>query len=258
MMKTEKVQISKASRPTSLPALAPGAALRWDVVQRKFPENPGDILEIGCGAGGFASRLARRFNNFKAIEPDETSFAKASPHLHGHGMIENIALEELPEEKTFDTICAFEVLEHIEDDRAALESWIKHLRKGGNLVLSVPAHANKLGAWDELVGHYRRYDPSQICALLKSLGMIQCETEIFGYPAGPLLEKARNAIAARRLNRAKTHNSFTERTRSSGRQLQPSGSFFGTVMPLVNVPLVWLQRFFPNRGIAMVVTAKRP
>lgn len=257
-MKTAKVQVTKAPPSTSLPALAPGAALRWDIVQRKFPENPGNILEIGCGAGGFAARLARRFNNFRAIEPDATSFAKALPHLIGHGRIENIALEELPEEETFDTICAFEVLEHIEDDRAALESWIKHLRKGGNLVLSVPAHANKLGAWDELVGHYRRYDPSQICALLQSLGMTQCETEIFGYPAGPLLEKARNAIAARRLNRAKTSDSFAERTRSSGRQLQPNNSVSKTIMPLVNSPLVWLQRFFPNRGIAMVVTAKRP
>lgn len=238
--------------------LAPGAALRWDVVQRLLPSNPGQMLEIGCGKGGFAARLAQRFKGYVAIEPDPTSFAIAKPYVEPHGTIINCTLEAMPDDRVFDTVCAFEVLEHLEDDRAALESWIARINKGGTLIISVPAHAHGMGEWDELVGHYRRYDADKIIALLEDLGLIQCHAEIFGFPAGPILEKARNLIARHRLKRTKSSVNYATRTSSSGRQLQPNSRLSGLLMSLINKPLVWTQRLFPGRGIAMVVTAKRP
>ena len=58
-------------------------------------------------------------------------------------------------------MCAFEVLEHIDDDALALKQWREYLRPSGWLLLSVPAHQDQYGAADELVGHYRRYDATR-------------------------------------------------------------------------------------------------
>ncbi|MEL7157397.1 MAG: methyltransferase domain-containing protein, partial [Actinomycetota bacterium] len=53
----------------------------------------------------------------------------------------------------FDYVMAFEVLEHITDDRAALEEWLRRLRPGGRVLFSVPAHQRKYGDADRAVGH---------------------------------------------------------------------------------------------------------
>ena len=45
----------------------------------------------------------------------------------------------------FDLVMAFEVLEHIEDERGALASWVARVRPGGHLLLSVPAHHRRWG-----------------------------------------------------------------------------------------------------------------
>ena len=53
-------------------------------------------------------------------------------------------LSELAAGETFDLVCAFEVLEHIEDDDAALTEWRARVRPGGRLLLSVPASERSL------------------------------------------------------------------------------------------------------------------
>jgi hypothetical protein len=53
---------------------------------------------------------------------------------------------------------ALDVIEHIEDDRAALRSLRQAVRSGGVLVLSVPAFKRLYGPKDRAIGHFRRYD----------------------------------------------------------------------------------------------------
>ncbi len=89
----------------SLPPLTPGAAMRWDMVHRLLPIDPGDLLEIGCGQGGFAVRMAARSRTFLGVEPDPQSFATAQRRLPG--AILNIDADDLPPGQTFDTVCAF-------------------------------------------------------------------------------------------------------------------------------------------------------
>lgn len=103
-----------------LPPLAPNASLRWDVVARLLPEQPGAVLEVGCGRGAAAARIARRAERFVCCEPDPQSFAVAKANLEGLSTVHNCMSFELPKGDRFDTICSFEVIEHIEDDTAAL------------------------------------------------------------------------------------------------------------------------------------------
>ncbi|MFC3100896.1 class I SAM-dependent methyltransferase [Altererythrobacter lauratis] len=252
----DRAHETSPSRP--LPPLTANASLRWDVVQRLLPADPGRVLEIGCGRGTVAARIARRASHLVAVEPDKTSFALAKANLAGLGEVHNCMSFELDPDERFDTICAFEVLEHIADDQAALTEWRAKLKPGGQLVLSVPAWQERFAELDELAGHFRRYDPAQMEALLHEAGFTDITVELYGFPAGHVLEAIRNALAKRSLAAGAHMLDIVERTAGSGRLLQPGKDWMNDLIALAARPLVWLQRLFPNRGVGLVARARKP
>ena len=125
--------------------------LRYDVVGRlpasRCPDGPRDRLRprrAGC-------ILARQYS-YLGIEPDPESFAVAHSLLGPR--VRRLREEEL-EPGAYDLVCAFEVLEHIEADQAALCRWRERVRPGGWLLISVPAHQSLFGATDVRVGHFQ-------------------------------------------------------------------------------------------------------
>ena len=250
---------SPAARPRAgidaVAPLAPNAQLRYDVVERMLPAGVTDVLEIGCGQGSVGARLAQSYH-YLGVEPDRASWEVARQRMRavGRGEVRNIASGELGTER-FDLVCAFEVLEHIEDDAAAVKQWAALLRARGWLLLSVPALQRRYGPADELVGHFRRYDPPAMAALLNGCGLDQVEIRQYGFPLGYLLETARNAIARRRLAAA-ADTSTTERTAGSGRFLQPSGRVSGVAIEWGTAPFRLVQRAFPHTGPELVVRAR--
>lgn len=247
-----------APQRLALPPLTANASLRWDVVRRLLPARPGAVLEIGCGRGAATARIARRADRIVAVEPDAQSFAVARANLGDQVELNNCMSFELPGHDRFDTICAFEVLEHIEDDVAALEEWKAKLAPGGHLLLSVPAWQARMADADELAGHFRRYDPDHIAARLAQAGFTDITVELYGFPAGHLLEAVRNHVGRRRLAAGAADQDIASRTAGSGRLLQPSHGLLGTLIGLAARPLVWLQRAFPNRGVGLVARARKP
>ncbi len=254
------VPSTPAARPAAdvdaVAPLAPNAWLRYDVVQRMLPPSGiADVLEIGCGQGAFGARLARRYR-YVGVEPDKTSWAVAERRVAAvsSGEVRNVTVETLGTER-FDMVCAFEVLEHIEDDAAAVKDWAGRLRPGGWLLLSVPADQRRFGPWDELVGHFRRYDPEAITDLLASCGFGEIKVRYYGFPLGYALEAGRNLIGRRRLTPAEDQT-FAERTAGSGRQLQPTTSVRGLATRWGTVPFRAMQRAFPGSGTGLVVRAR--
>lgn len=248
-------QAAPAVGADAVAPLAPNAWLRYDVVERMLPQDVTEILEVGCGRGAFGARLAQRYR-YLGIEPDSQSCAVAAARVAalGRGEVRNVAAEDLAGSH-FGMVCAFEVLEHLEDDAKAVALWASLLRPGGWLLLSVPAHQHRFGPWDDLVGHFRRYDPPAISALLTSAGFTDIEVRLYGFPLGYLTEPVRNVVARRRLT-ARASDSAAERTASSGRQLQPSSGFLGRAIRWGTLPFRLLQRAFPRTGTGMVVRAR--
>ena len=250
---------SPAARPTgginAVAPLAPNAWLRYDVVERMLPAGVTDVLEIGCGRGSLGARLAQRYH-YLGVEPDRASWELAQQRIRAadHGEVRNITSDELGTER-FDLVCAFEVLEHMEDDAAAVKQWAARLRPRGWLLLSVPALQSRYGPADELVGHFRRYDPAAMTALLEGCGFAEIEIGQYGFPLGYLLETVRNDVARRRLAAA-AGRSAAERTAGSGRFLQPSGRVLGATTRWGTAPFRMLQRAFPHSGPGLVVRAR--
>ncbi len=243
-------------RLDTLAPLTPNAWLRFDLIGRMLPDGIRDVLEIGCGQGALGARLALRYR-YLGVEPDPESYAVAARRMAGvggTGEIRNATVETL-DARGFDLICAFEVLEHIEDDAAAVTGWAARLRPGGWLMLSVPAHQRRFGPADHMAGHFRRYDPDVMTALLARCGFSDIEVREYGTPLGYLLEAARNAVGRRRKARLGSM-SVQERTAGSGRLLQPSGGAYGVAARWGTAPFRIVQRAFPRTGTGLVVRAR--
>jgi SAM-dependent methyltransferase len=136
----------------------------------------GDVAEIGAGIGTFSDRLlALGIGSLLMMEPDEQSAATLSA-ITARDPRARLVVEGLPEApslsaESFDFVLCLNVLEHIDDDAAALGTIRTALRPGGDLGLLVPAHPRLFGPLDERYGHYRRYTPARLLALAETAGI---------------------------------------------------------------------------------------
>jgi SAM-dependent methyltransferase len=244
----------------TLPPLSPNAWMRWDLVSRLLPPGAHDVLEVGCGQGGFAARLATRYPSYTAVELDEIAYEVARARLDaagGGGEVHNGDLSVLPDDQKFDLVCAFEVIEHIEDDRKALTEWAERLRPGGWMVLSTPAFQRRFASADTMAGHFRRYDPPVMTQLLHDIGLHHVQVQQFGGPLGYVLEAGRNYVGRRRAS-ADAASSKAELTSGSGRLLQPNSGLQGAVTQYGTLPFRMLQRIVPGHGPGLVAKAQMP
>jgi SAM-dependent methyltransferase len=239
----------------TLPPLTLNAWLRYELVERTLARLPNvsSVLEIGCGEGALAARLARRFS-YVGVEPDAAACARARERVGGTGG--EIVLGDvsaLPAGSSFDLVCAFEVLEHLADDAGALRSWRERLEPGGRLMLTVPADPAHFGSADRRVGHVRRYEPIGLRDLLAASGYADPEVRRFGFPLGNALELGRNALA--RVDRGEGRQG--ERTAASGRWRQPPDQL-GWATQAATAPFRYVQRRFdPDRGPGLFALARR-
>lgn len=243
---------------TQLPPLSPNASLRYDVIRRLLPVGPAAVLEVGCGMGGVGARLAQRYR-YVGLEPDPASYQVAVRRIAaagGTGEVRNADLSGLRAGELFDLVCAFEVLEHIEEDETALKEWVARLKPGGQLLLSTPAYQHRFGPADTMAGHFRRYDPALMSDRLTGAGLVDQRIVLYGMPLGYLLEAARNAIGRRRTSRA--DGDMAERTSGSGRLLQPDSRLVGVAITVGTSPFRLIQRAFPNRGPGLVASGRKP
>ncbi len=242
----------------SIPPLALNAWLRWDSIEAQLDRLPAPetILEIGAGQGAAGARLAR-LGAYVGIEPDAQSRAVARSRLPTDAALLGSA-DDLDATQQFDLVCAFEVIEHIEDDFEALCTWSERVRPGGHLLLSTPADPDRMGAWDRRVGHYRRYSRAGIDALFANAGLETVAIDAVGYPLGMVLEHIRNSIA--RVDQWRSGGaSNAERTAASGRAYQPP-AVAGTLMQATSAPFRrWQRRATDsNRATCWVAVARRP
>ena len=70
-----------------------------------------------------------------------------------------------------------DVVEHIDDDVAALSAWRERMDAGARLVVTVPALQWAFSSWDTDLGHYRRYSRPRLRAALEAAGftVVRCD-----------------------------------------------------------------------------------
>ena len=128
------------------------------------------ILDAGCGAGGMLDTLSAH-GRVRDIEPDPGAVRWCHEHFPTHRVDVGSIPEALPTSAELDLITAFDVIEHVEDDTAALAAFATALRPGGHLLITVPALPWLWSAHDERNQHFRRYTASTLDAVTLAAGL---------------------------------------------------------------------------------------
>jgi SAM-dependent methyltransferase len=128
------------------------------------------ILEIGCGTGHSLPMLSQ-FGEVDAVEMDAQARLMASERLG-----KPVGAATLPELRgverhAYDLVALLDVLEHVEDDRAALRGIAECLASGGRILITVPAHPFLWSAHDEANHHFRRYTRKTLKAAIADAGL---------------------------------------------------------------------------------------
>ncbi len=150
------------------------------------------ILEIGCGTGHNLPMLAR-FGDVEAIEIDPVARGIASERL-GKPVLA-APLPDLPgiERGAYDLIAVLDVVEHIEDDVAALKAMGECLKPGGKILITVPAHQWMWSAHDVVNHHHRRYSKATLGKAIAAAGLSHNGLRYFNSLLFPLAAAARMA-----------------------------------------------------------------
>lgn len=129
------------------------------------------ILEIGSGTGGNLALLSR-FGRVTAVEMNAAAREISAGRLTGADIRAGMLPHELKlGEQKFDLVCLFDVLEHVEDDAAALLAARAHLAPGGAILITVPAYKALFGPHDEALHHKRRYERAELREKLQAAGL---------------------------------------------------------------------------------------
>jgi 2-polyprenyl-3-methyl-5-hydroxy-6-metoxy-1,4-benzoquinol methylase len=133
-------------------------------------ERPLRILDIGCGAGGTVRDLAE-FGAVQGIDPSPIAVAYAQSKSDLEVRIGGLPYD-LPfdEREKFDVITLLEVLEHVDDDVAALVNIRKLLGDAGRLIVTVPAFQFLWSGHDVINEHKRRYSRAELESKLERAG----------------------------------------------------------------------------------------
>jgi SAM-dependent methyltransferase len=123
----------------------------------------GTVLDVGSAdgpsvdwmRGGHRHRIALDLDIDALAPGDVCASAMALPFADG----------------TFDVVAAFDVLEHCEPESVAVAELARVLRPGGRLLVAVPAYSWAWTAFDEAVGHHRRYTRRRLVRALEARGL---------------------------------------------------------------------------------------
>ncbi|MGH8202721.1 MAG: class I SAM-dependent methyltransferase [Steroidobacteraceae bacterium] len=144
----------------------------WPLVQSLLPTAE-RRLEV---APGLRPRLPIEGTQFVDIS------APAIAKLRGRGAQVVIGqVTRLPfADSSFDLVCAFDIIEHVEDDDGALSEVARTAKPGGAVLMSVPLHAALWTSFDDFVGHKRRYEPPQLISKLARHHLTVERSAVFG------------------------------------------------------------------------------
>lgn len=227
-------------------------------VTRYWP--PGRFSEMGAGTGGMTRIFLER--GFSGVAHDLGEDSRGLIRLSLQAYVDRISVVDdiaaIPDESC-DYLFAFEVLEHIQEDREALVGWARQLRCEGKVLVSVPAHMRKFGRSDEMVGHVRRYEKDELRRLLESCGFTDIQIVNYGFPLTELTRRLSNRMVKQ--DRSVDHLDPIERSiRSAQAKPRIINRALGLVGSRVFVPFRAVQRWFYRRdlGDGYVATAIKP
>ncbi len=149
---------------------------------KEIPKNKIDtVADIGCGVGNKTAQIAEYFPKAKV-----TGFDFSEPGIktaRNYYKLKNLNfvtgdVTKVKNKKNYDLISAFELLEHIDDWEALVDSLVKINKQ--YFIISVPTGRMRL--YEKHIGHYRNYKRGEIEGYMESKGYETVKTFYAGFP----------------------------------------------------------------------------
>lgn len=159
-------------------------AIEYLSAHEKSPNFNIDVLEFGCGTGQnlyFLRHLSphRRLIN-QTLGYDLNLTNSFSPSWKTN--LDKFTSAFQPGGKKFELVLGMDVLEHIDDDLAALQDWKKSLGPQSLILITVPAFQSLWSYHDEVLEHKRRYTKRSLLEVTQKAGL---EPVFINYAFGP-------------------------------------------------------------------------
>jgi len=178
----------------------PGFLARSQLIERWVAAlHPRSILEVGCGRGHLTNRIAQHCGRVTAVDlsGEATRIARENCARLGNVDVALADAQALPFRRPFDVVVLAEVLEHLDDDRGALQLATSLLNPEGWLIVTVPANPSLWTMQDDTAGHKRRYTRSMLRSLVATAGFEPVDLVCWGFPLTRFLVLRGGTAAAR-------------------------------------------------------------
>lgn len=140
----------------------------------------GNILEIGSGIGNISQFVLRDFSSVSLSDYDSSYIKLLKDQFSHHPAVKGFYSIDLQhpdffqtykeQERRYDSIFLLNVIEHLADDRKAVEYCAWMLKPGGRLVLLAPSYSWLFCKMDKELGHFRRYTTSSLASVIELSG----------------------------------------------------------------------------------------
>lgn len=146
------------------------------------------VLVVGSGSGEFACMLAKQGARVEAIDisTEAVALTEATALQYEVKIKTHVSfLENFESNGKFDWVIATDIIEHIEDDKSAVQKMVLLTKVGGKILVTVPAMQLLFGHHDRILGHYRRYSKTSLKSLF---GISLCTRKLryFGFSLIPI------------------------------------------------------------------------
>lgn len=222
---------------------------------RKQASNPrAAVLEVGCSSGFFLRDLVAEYPSGLIVGADYvlSLLRRLAERFPGVPLMRfDLARCPLPD-GIFDAIVALNVLEHIEDDQAAIMNISRLLRPGGIAVIEVPAGAALFDFYDAQWMHHRRYDMTGLVKLVEGAGMSVIARSHLGFFMWPAF------VAAKFYNRFAAPADLATKAQHTRAGNVRSGRLGGAMKAVMRMEAFLRRHVYLPVGVRCLITARKP
>jgi SAM-dependent methyltransferase len=142
-----------------------------DFICSKIDTSARTLIDMGAGNGLFLKYFKKQGFHISGmeLEHDQVKRMKKDPQLANENIVQGDILNSKGKE-SYDVVIASDVIEHIEDDQNAVIHLWSFVKKGGQMIITVPAHQYLYGKRDVAWGHFRRYSKELLTERVEKLG----------------------------------------------------------------------------------------
>ncbi len=213
------------------------------------PDPKHKLLDVGCGTGNILLML-QEFGEAFGVDssPLALEFCRTRHLSRLHQILPDDRLP-FPEE-SFDVVCAFDMLEHIDDDLSVLNEIKRVTRTDGKILLIVPAHPQLWSEHDVALHHKRRYTRKQFELLIRDAGLTCARMTYFNSLLFPLALAYRTfkKILPKKESTAVQSEFFVQLPSLVNATLLKLFEMEGIVLPRRNIPF----------GLSLLAVCRRP